>query len=180
MPFNHLDHDLVGELRPRFRLSTSLSSEEVFEQLKEHVANDPSVQGTSLPSYAILKVPAEEAQFWSPELQIRVDQDHPTTDENHTVLRCLLGPRQAAWSLFAFFYVLVGVITFFGGSYGLVQVSLGKPSPMVWVLPIGVGLILVLWLIAKAGQRASKDQMHHLVSTLYHFLDARGELKRVE
>ncbi|HAA16294.1 MAG TPA: hypothetical protein DCE41_33165 [Cytophagales bacterium] len=180
MPFNRLDHDLVGELRPRFRLATTLPAEEVFEQLKAHIETEPSIQGTSLPHYAILKVPAEQAQFWSPELQIRVDQDHPTTDDNHTVLRCLLGPRQAAWSLFAFFYVLVGVITFFGGSYGLVQVSLGKSSPLVWALPIGLGLIFVLWLMAKAGQRASKEQMHHLVSALYHFLDARGELKRVE
>ena len=180
MPFNQLDHHALGGIRPRFRLSSTLEKEAIFSYLKAHIHQDPTVNGSVLKHYAILRIPDPEAHYWSPELQVRVDIDEDDPKENTTTLKCLIGPKQSVWVLFAFFYGAIGLITFFAGSYGVVQMTLGKSSAFVWFLPVGLLMIPGLWLIAREGQRTGRDQMLHLVSFLYHTLDAHGEVERIE
>ena len=103
-----------------------------------------------------------DLHYWSPELQIRVDQDDD--HEDGAEVRCLVGPRQSVWAMFAFFYALVGLITFFGGFYGLVQEDMGESSDFIWCLPVGILLLIGIWVAAKVGQNTGRDQMLHLVS----------------
>ncbi len=179
MPFNRLDHNILGTIRPRLRLSTSLTQEEVFAHLKEQVSTSTEVSGQVTSHYAILKIPAKDAHYWSPELQIRIDDDEFTEQSETTILKCLIGPRQAVWGLFAACYGFIALVTFFGGMYGLVELSMGKESPFVWLL-LGLALIPCIWWAARVGQRTGRDQMLHLVSVLYHTLDAHGTVERVE
>ncbi len=179
MTFNRLNHNVLGEIRPRFRLSTSLQREEVFALIRQQLKQDATVHGAVLKQYAILKIPQSEAHYWSPELQIRIDEEESDADPEATILRCLIGPKQTVWSLFVFFYALVGVISFFGGMYGLSQLTIGQSSWFIWLFPVGLALIPTIWLVAKVGQKAGREQMLHLVSFLYHALEERGNVERV-
>lgn len=179
MPFNKLEHHLLGVVRPRFRLETDLSKEEVFERIKTHLEKDESVEGMVSKLYGIIKIPHDKAHYWSPELQVRPDYDEYFPDREETVIRCLLGPKQSVWVLFVFFYSLIGVLCFFGGMYGLSEMLIDKSSWMIWLFPIGLILISSLWLIARIGQSKGRDEMLHLVSFLYHALDGNGNLRRV-
>lgn len=58
--------------------------------------------------------------------------------------------------------------------------QLGHSSSLVWLLLVGALLIPGVWVAARIGQKTGRDQMLHLVSTLYHTLDADGEVHRVE
>lgn len=181
MPFNRLNHNILGEIRPRFRLVTSLEPAEVFEHLKEKMAEDDTVTGRVVKQYAILTVPPKDRHYWSPELQVRIEDDSEDFSEDKaegTVIRCLIGPRQSVWLFFTFCYSLISFATIFGGLYGLSQLTMGNMSAFVWLLPVGVLLLPLVWLTAKIGQRTGRDQMLHLVSVLYHTLDAHGEVDR--
>ena len=180
MPFNRLNHNALGEIRPRFRLKTSLEEERVFDLVKEQIKSDATVSGSVVMKYAILQIPKQMRHFWSPELQIRIEFHEFGPPPEDTIIRCLIGPNQSVWGLFVFFYAAVGLLTLFGSSYGFIQMSLGKESLFVWLLPLGLLLLPTIWLIAKVGQKTGRDQMLHLVSFLYHTLAEHGELERVE
>ncbi len=178
MPFNRLNHNILGEIRPRFKLLTTVEREDVFEHLKKRLDVDSEVTGRVRSNYAVLAIPAKDIHYWSPELQVRIHEDED--DNAQTIVRCLVGPRQSVWGMFAFFYAVVGFITFFGGLYGLSQITLGESSAFIWILPVGLILIPGIWIAAKIGQTKGRDQMLHLISVLYHTLDEHGEVERVE
>ena len=107
-----------------------------------------------------VRIPETDRHYWSPELQIAVEE--PEYDED-TLIRCVVGPRPAIWTMFVFFYFLIGVSTFFGGMYGLVQYSLDKESGWVWAFLVGGILISAIYLIAFFGRKKGQEQMVHLI-----------------
>lgn len=177
MSFNKLDHSVLGVIRPRFRLRTNLSIDDVKGVVASAVKSDASVEGGVKMDYFILKTPIAEQHFWSPELQVHLEKDE---DSNKVILRCLIGPKQAVWSLFMFVYSAIAVITLFLGMYGLIQMQFDKPSNAVYVIPVGLFLLPTIYFFSKIGQKTGHDQMMHLVSFLYHVLDREGEVERVE
>ena len=186
MPFNRKDHHtVVGQIRPRFKLHTSYSKEEVFEQLAFKVANDPTVVGKKVYEQYYLDIPKNEQHYWSPELRISCDrpfdEDHlePDEEEEGTTIRVIVGPKFSVWVLFVFIYTLMGVICLFGGMYGIVQWTLDKPSGWIWCIPISLVIIAAVFVTAKMGQSKGRDQTLHLVSSLYHALE-KGNVERVE
>lgn len=177
MPFNKLNHNILGEIRPRFKLSTMVEPDVIFQSLAEKLKTDSDISGRVAKNYAVLTIPAKDIHYWSPELQIRVwEDDH----EEETIVRCLVGPRQSVWAMFAFMYGVVTLITVFGGLYGLSEISLGKTSSFVWLIPTGLFILPAIWIAAKIGQKKGRDQMLHLISALYHTIDEKGSVNRVE
>ena len=91
-------------------------------------------------------------------------------DDNKAYIKCILGPKQSIWTMLMFFYIGLGVLTLFGGMYGLVKWNLGKTSIFLWVFPVALFLFAVIYFTSKYGQRKGRDQMLYLVSFLYHAL----------
>ena len=178
MPFNRLNHSILGEIRPRFKLKSSLGPDEVFEKIKAHIEKDKTITGRVVDHYAIIGIPGEDIHYWSPELQIRaeVDEENP----EFSIVRCLVGPRQTVWAMFSFFYAAIIIVSTFGGMYGLSRIQLGHSSNFVWFFPIGLLVFSSIYLTAKLGQKSGRDQMLHLVSFVYHTLDDHGSVERVE
>lgn len=179
MSFNRFNHRYLGELRPRFRLQTPLSEERVFDLIKEELKKDKTVRGVVVKKYAILKMPIEDVHFWSPELQLRIDFDEFDPDPKHTLIKCLIGPKQSVWLLFTFTYGVVGFVTFFAGSFGLVQLLQGKSSWLIWFIPVGLIFLSTVWLVAHFGKKTARNQMLHLINFIYHLLEEEGGVKRM-
>jgi hypothetical protein len=168
MPFNRKDHHNFGEIRPRFKLLSSLAEEEIFRRLKEFVQADETVDGKKVYDQFYLDIPLRYRHFWSPELRILVEKYE--TDPSQTLIRVTVGPQFHVWLTFILTYAVLGLISLFGGMYGLVQLDLGIDSPWVWCLPVTILIFLGVWVSAKMGQRASRDETLHLASVLYHAL----------
>lgn len=177
MPFNRLNHNILGEIRPRFRLKTNLSIEDVIQSISTEMEKDITVIGHTDKKYAMIKIPGNKQHYWSPELQVHLEKDYDSED---TIIRCLVGPKQSVWAMFMFFYVAVAAITLFLGMYGLIQLQLDKPSGAVWVIPIGLLILPSIYTFSKVGQKTGRDQMLHLISFLYHSIDKKGNVERVE
>ncbi len=164
MPFNRIDGDLI-EIRPRFKLKTVLSKEKVIENLTSGLEDDKSVLGRDVLDVFYLDIPKKDQRYWSPELRASIEDNE---EENGSLIRVVIGPRHTVWLFFVFLYSFLGVICLFGGMYGMVQMSLGMSSFWVYCFPVMLILIGIVYLIAKLGQHATRDEMLHLTSYLYH------------
>ena len=165
MPFNRKEQHNRGEIRPRFRLITPYDIREAQEHIIEAVKKDDTVDGRKAHDMFFLTIPKQRQHYWSPELRISFEKNEAGEG---TFMRCVVGPRQSVWLLFVFIYGFLGVISLFGGMYGLAQWNLGKPSIWLWCFPAAFLVILGVYITAKMGQRTGRDQMLHLVSVLYH------------
>ncbi|MBF0286965.1 MAG: hypothetical protein HQM14_04035 [SAR324 cluster bacterium] len=154
------------QLRPRFSLVVPFTSEEVLEIIRIQLAK-PEIEftGKILSGFAILRIPEKEQHYWSPELSLDVE-DH----ENGTLVRCILGPKPAVWTMFASFYGLSIFIGVMGLMFGLSQWSLGLTPYGFWAVLISILFSVVAYGIAVAGQKLGYDQIGQLRSFLEHTL----------
>jgi len=176
MPFNKLDHSHLGEIRPRFKLTTNLSIEDCIIALKDSFEKDDTVIGRIEKDHAHFDVPTSEQHYWSPELQVSFEI-HEAYEG--TLIRCLVGPKPKVWTMFMFFYITVGLITLFGGMFGLTQLQLGHPAPFLWCWLFGGIVLPTIYFSSKFGQKKGRDQMLHLVSFVYHAINEKGDISRV-
>lgn len=178
MPFNKLNHSVLGEIRPRFKLVSELFIDKIKKLIEVELEKNRSVFGSVKMGCVVLKIPLKDQYYWSPELQIHLEKSEV---DNKTILRCLLGPKQTVWALFLFVYITIAVLTLFIGMYGLVQWQLGTFSSTIYVIPIGVLILPSIYTFSKLGQKTGREQMLHLVSYLYHLMDqGGGAVTRVE
>lgn len=165
MPFNIKEQHNPGEIRPRFRLITTYTQDEVMDLLDKFTSEDETVIGKRVYDMYYLDIPKKEQHYWSPELRIMLEEN---LAGEGTFVRCVVGPRQSVWLLFVFIYGFLSVLTLFGGMYGLVQWNRGGSAGWLWCFPIALLIIFSVYIVAKLGQRTGRDQMLHLFSVLYH------------
>jgi hypothetical protein len=177
MPFNRLNHNVLGEIRPRFSLKIECEPEEALEHLTNQLLKDKTVSGYRSKTLVFLKTPSWEQHYWSPELTARIEVEEYT---DYTSVSALVGPRQTVWALWAFIYSGLAVATLFGGMFALVKYSQQSDTSLLWIIPAGIFSILTAFIFAKIGQRKGRDQMLHLVSFLYHTLDEITEVERIK
>ena len=148
------------EIRPRFHQEVPLSQEETLARLRTALKRPGSpIIGFVADHHVTLKIPYDKQHFWSPQLALEVE---PHESGQGAFIRGLFGPRPSVWLMFVFMYSIIGVICLFVSITGFSQLSLGIPAPVLWVLPIGAGLALFLYISAKTGERLGKDEMHQL------------------
>lgn len=167
MAFNKKEQHSLIEIRPRFRLITTYTIQEVLLLLEASVKLDETVLGKQVHDIYYLDIPIKNRHYWSPELRVSLEKNEAGEG---TFIRCVVGPRHSVWLLFIFIYGFLGVLTLFGGMYGLAQWNLGNGNGWLWCFPIAFVLIFSVYIIAKIGQRTGRDQMLHLISVLYHAL----------
>lgn len=177
MPFNRKDHHNWGEIRPRFKLISTLKKDEILSRIDTFVRQDDSVDGKRVTDQYYLDIPIQERHFWSPELRISLDED-PLYPQK-VIVRVMVGPRTNVWLSFVLSYALLGLVSLFGGMYGLVQWDLGNDTNWIWCLPITALLTLCVYVFAKTGQKAARDETLHLVSVLYHAI-GHNNAERIE
>lgn len=179
MPFNRVDHSLIGEIRPRFRLHCKRSVEECIALVDRRISEDDSITGTRAKNLIFMRIPAKEAHYWSPELTVRIE---PCSERGDTIVKCLVGPRQSVWAMFTFIYGAIAVFTLFAGMYAWTLYDMGHASNWGWAVPIGIFVWGSIFTTSKIGQKRGRDQMLHLISTLYHSLDpdVSGIVERVD
>lgn len=177
MPFNRLNHSILGEIRPRFVLRINCEPELAINHLQQSFINDNTVSGTRSKGLIFLKTPTWLQHYWSPEMTVRIEKSEITEFVN---VNCLVGPRQSVWAMFALIYAAILLVTIFGGMFGIVQYQTTGTSTWIYLIPIGLVAFLSVFITSKVGQAKGRDQMLHLVSFLYHSLSEITEVKRVE
>ncbi len=150
-------------IRPRFEIWVPEAPEAVQERIRRRLADAREIcNGTVIPGHIVLKIPAAEQHFWSPQLSLNLE-----AHDDGTLISGLYGPNPSVWVMFTFGYGAVGILALFISIFGFTRRSLGLDAPILWVLPL-LGIIAVgLYLASQIGQKLGAEQTF----TLNHFFE---------
>jgi len=145
-------------IRPRFRESVRLSSDQIKSNIRESLSNNPEIcTGEIVDHHVILKIPKPQQHYWSPQLNLELEES-----KKGTLIRGLFGPKPSVWTMFVFFYSAFGFLTLLGLLLGLSQMMLKMQAYGLWAVPVGIVLLTGLFILSKVGQNLGKKQMHQL------------------
>ncbi|MCC6723830.1 MAG: hypothetical protein IT258_04930 [Saprospiraceae bacterium] len=154
------EHIPSYSIRPRFQVESAVRPDALVACIKARLETSKNqCQGVTAVKYALLTVPERERHFWSPHLTITIEEaDHGS------LVRGLYSPAPMAWTMFVFFYTVIGGLMLGVIFFGLSMYSLNKPLTIFWwLLPLGL-LFLTIYLVAYFGQKAGRSQMGNLHS----------------
>ena len=154
-------------IRPRFKEELSQSLEEFKTVVSKALESTSEFSGLVSDNYCVIRIPVEQRHYWSPQLTLSIEK--PQEGEKNIIVRGLYGPKPSVWAIFFMSYAALGVLSLFAGVFGLSQVLLQKPAPILWSIPLMAGIAVVLYLIAQGGQKVGAEQMfriHHFYEEL--------------
>lgn len=148
------------EFRPRYKFEISLSQEEIAERLRVKLEeNNPDGLRWSLVSYhIILRIHPEKRHFWSPQMDINMER----LDNEHTLVRCLIGPVPTVWTMYVFLYAVLGLGGLVALMAGFSQWTLNHTPWAFWFLPVSIIGSVAMFLFAQFGKRLAHDEMRIL------------------
>ncbi len=150
-------------VRPRFKGSCNDSVDVIVSKIKAALEKENApCFGNVHPSSTTLYIPLVDQHYWSPQLSLSFEEEG-----SQTIVRGLYGPRPVVWTMFVFFYTIIGLAILFISVMGYSYVSLGKSGAILWFLPVLLILFLSLYLVAHFGQKLGEKQM----VILHHFLE---------
>ncbi len=154
-------------VRPRIRKYSNMPEESLIERFQKSL-DDPSNKftGNVIQHHVIVKIPNEEQHYWSPELHLAIEENDAEDSNGKTLIRGNIGPKSTVWTMFMFFYVLVGVLGMFGGMVGLSQWTLDKNPWGFWFLAAAVVIIVLVYISARVGRNMGQEQMRQLIQYL--------------
>lgn len=146
------------EIRPRFRKVVAIPSEEALQRIRQALdAPQSKIRGYIVDHHVVLKIPPEEQHYWSPQLSLELE-----AEEDSTLIRGLYGPKPSVWLMFIFFYAILGFVSLVVMVMGFSQLNLNLSARILWLLPIALLLMVMVYLSAKAGQKKGHSQMEEL------------------
>ena len=149
------DHLPTSGVRPRFKVETNNSAETIADSIKKALDQEQSTCiGTSNPKFISLRIPTSEQHYWSPQLSITI-----SLENGITVARGVYGPRPAVWTMFVFFYAVIGLALLVVTVIGLSTMTLDKGTMIFWWIPGLLIVFLSLYLVAYFGQKIGHKQM---------------------
>ncbi|MEZ4987623.1 MAG: hypothetical protein R2795_21770 [Saprospiraceae bacterium] len=161
-------HIPFREVRPRFEVHSPKTIEELTVILKEALSKEGvPCRGQVNPGFVTIYTHDEHEHFWAPRLTVTMERE-----ENGTLIRGLYGPRPAVWTMFIFFYAILGFAIMVIAIIGSSNHSLGIPSNILWWIPVLVLVFLSLYVVAYIGKKMSYGQM----VTICHFWEESTEL----
>lgn len=175
MAFNKKNPTDSIKVRPRFKLYSGLSEEEVISNLLLHIEKDNTVFGRKKLNRVHFSAPSNELHYWSPELHVIVEK---IEFKSGTCLTCTLGPQQNVWITFVAVYTIIGLLTFFGGMFALVKLQLGNPSYWLLLFPLAFILVLGVYLISYFGKKKGHQESIHLLRFLYGAIEGEEITRR--
>ncbi|HFA47883.1 MAG TPA: hypothetical protein ENJ95_02555 [Bacteroidetes bacterium] len=147
-------------IRPRFQVELPMCTEDISKKIKQCLADENAkCTGVTMPGFAKLKIPREDRHYWSPQLSISVEKKE---DEVGCTLYGLYGPAPTVWTMFVFFYVIIGFALLAVSIMGYTNYTLGRPSGILWLVPVLLAVLLSVFLVSYFGQRLGHDQMERL------------------
>jgi len=152
----------VVRLRPRIRYVSRRPPQEILEQINANLDQRISgLEGQVVQEHAFVRFPEVGQQYWTPELHIWV-----RVQDVDTVVYGVIGPKPKIWTMFMFLYTGVFTLTFFGSSYGIIQMILGMDAPFLWSIPIGIFCLVILFSASQYGQYKSRKETEILTQFL--------------
>ena len=155
MSQNSEDHFPAYRVRPRFRISVSSNENEIVENINKGLSEqNAKCIGSTSSHFISPQIPIMDQHYWSPQLSITI-----STENEESILRGVYGPRPAVWTMFIFFYTVIGLALLVVTVIGLSTMTLDKGTSIFWWIPVLLFVFLSLYLVVYFGQKMGHNQM---------------------
>lgn len=145
----------ITEIRPRFKIESKADAISLEEKINMGTsADDAPCWGKISHGFGTLHIPQDRQHYWSPQLTIHIEEHG-----KGSLIRGLYGPKPAVWTMFVFFYCVIGFGTLIIAVIGYSNWSLGKSGTLLWWVPLLMLVFLSLYLVAYFGKKMGHDQM---------------------
>jgi len=151
-------------LKPRFKIESSRTVDEILSKFKENIAKDTCKYCSKISgNHIFLDIPENENHFWSPQLQVEITKNQ----ESKTIIKGILGPKPQVWTMFMFFHFIVAAlfVVFFVWFY--VNWTLEKNTNFQLIM---LGVLPVLWILLYAFGQSGKKLGYKQMVELDDFL----------
>ena len=152
-------------LRPRFTLTSELSIDEICQQFNDQfTVKSTDYAGKVRTGYVSVYPKPEHKHYWSPHFSLSMEP----SEDNHsqTIISGIYGPAPEAWTMFVFFYAILGLSLVIVTVIGFANRSIGESSVILWAIPVLALLIASMYSVSYFGQKKGHDQ----VEGIYRFL----------
>lgn len=158
-------------LRPRFKMNFNENQDTIISKFKENLEKgDCKYCSKIVDGHIIIDVPAEENHFWSPQLNIEIENNN----SEKTIVKGLFGPKPQVWTLFMFFHFAVAC-AFIGFSVmAYVQYTLKEDYKMALMVVIGLPILwIIMYFLGRIGRRKGHKQMDELYGFMMKTLEKK-------
>ena len=146
------------EVQPTFTINVPVQTDALMPRIRQVIhSSDLGGRVASAGQCVDLDVDADEQRFWSPHLNVHVNDV-----ESGSELYCRFSPRPEVWTLFIFLYFLATFLICGAAIYGYVQWLMGGTPWSLVIIPVAVIIIVLLHVASLVGQSLSSDQMEGL------------------
>lgn len=169
MKFNKLDTSHRGKIRPRFKLESPESKQDIIKLIREAAKKDNTIDCIQQQSrFLRISITIENQHYWSPLLKLSCDDNEV---EGKTVVRGHIGPNESVWGIFFLTYSAIGVLGFFGGVWAYAQWFFEKNPYYFIIIPICLLVLSTMFITSKIGQKKAQTQTLHLMRFLRKAID---------
>lgn len=153
-------------IRPRFETTSNKSVEEISRKMKQMLDDENApCEGKVRMGYIALNPKEEDCHYWSPHLSVTIEETED--DETVSIIRGLYGPSPGVWTMFVFFYSIIGLSLLIVMVIGFANRSIGESCTILWLIPFLVVAFLSLYIASYFGQKKGHDQ----VEILHNYLE---------
>lgn len=154
-------------MRPRFRVPVAMSADEVVGRLERRLSEpDCPCHGSVAGNHRVvdLRVLGRDRHFWSPSLSLTVAEGE---DGAGAMVHGVVGPNPNVWTLFAMGYMGLATLLAGIGIFGFVQWWLDLRPWGLYVAPVLVLGLALMYVSSRIGQGLAAPQ----TLMLRHFLE---------
>lgn len=159
-------------LRPRFKMEFEESHQNLIAKFKEISKNKTSKFGIVISDgHVIIDIPAEENHFWSPQLNIEIEQ----FEENKSIVKGLFGPKPQVWTLFMFVHFAMAVAFIGFSMMAYVQWTLKSDYKLALITTLALPILwIVMYFLGRIGKKRGHKQMDELHGFMMKTLKVEG------
>lgn len=157
-------------LRPRFKIELKKANEIILSAFELEKTSQSDFIVTRLDDHVFIKFPKHKQHFWSPQLQLEINE----VDKNTCLLHGLFGPNPTVWTLFMFLHFMVAGLFIASGIWAYTNWALEKS----YVVQISIMfLMVIIWFVlyfgGRIGKASSKNEMHELNNFMLRVLNKK-------
>jgi hypothetical protein len=155
-------------MRPSFSVGVACNADDLMDVMRRHLAlRAGEVEGDFSARNGVLRVPPPKRRFWTPYLDLTIEDLDPQTSGPDPIGSKLWGtfsPRPEIWTAFVFAIGTLVVVSIFASVFGIAQLVLAQP-PFALLVPVAAFVLAVLtYVSALVGQGLSIAEMYRLRS----------------
>lgn len=157
---------MARAMRPPVAIQVTQPPEVAMRMVKEGLRRPAPCGGVAIDKHVEILMAGRERRFFSPWLSLEVEPQGAGS-----LFRGRFHPHPNIWTMFLAGYAATSITALFGAIYGFAQWMLGSPPWGLLSIPMGLLVLVLLYLASLHGQKLAAEQMDTMLDYFRDLVD---------